>query len=50
MKKIRFNEIPKEKFVELPPSHHKQVLLFDMDETLIHCVDDLETQSADVIL
>ena len=22
---------------------HKKVLIFDMDETLIHCVDDIET-------
>ena len=50
MKKIRFNQIPTDKFVELPPSHHSQVLIFDMDETLIHCVDDLETQAPDVIL
>jgi hypothetical protein len=26
------------------------VLIFDLDETLIHCVDDVETQSPDVIL
>ena len=28
----------------------KKVLIFDMDETLIHCVDDIETQDPDVIL
>ena len=33
----------------LDPSH-KKVLIFDMDETLIHCVDDIETQNPDVIL
>ncbi len=33
--------------VDLPPPRHagqKKVLIFDMDETLIHCVDDIETQ------
>ena len=29
---------------------NKKVLIFDMDETLIHCVDDIETQNPDVIL
>ena len=29
---------------------HKKVLIFDMDETLIHCVDDIETQNPDVLL
>ena len=28
----------------------KKVVIFDMDETLIHCVDDIETQDPDVIL
>jgi len=28
----------------------KKVLIFDMDETLIHCVDDVETDDPDVVL
>lgn len=28
----------------------KKLLIFDMDETLIHCVDDIEQQNPDVIL
>jgi len=27
-----------------------KTLIFDMDETLIHCVDDIETDDPDVIL
>ena len=40
--------------VELPPPRipdsQKKLVIFDMDETLIHCVDDIETQDPDVIL
>ena len=42
-----------DKLVFLPDPwnpEHKKVLIFDMDETLIHCVDDIETQNPDVIL
>ncbi len=42
-----------DKLIKLPKPHdpgHKKVLIFDMDETLIHCVDDIETQNPDVIL
>jgi hypothetical protein len=28
----------------------KKTLIFDMDETLIHCVDDIENESPDVVL
>ena len=28
----------------------KKLCVFDMDETLIHCVDDIETQEPDVVL
>mmetsp|Transcript_2880 Transcript_2880/g.3934 ORF Transcript_2880/g.3934 Transcript_2880/m.3934 type:complete len:207 (+) Transcript_2880:1975-2595(+) len=42
------------KLVYLPepwePETQKKVLIFDMDETLIHCVDDIETQNPDVLL
>jgi hypothetical protein len=35
-----------DRFVNLPepnnPEVMKKVLIFDMDETLIHCVDDIE--------
>lgn len=40
--------------VDLPdpriPDQQKKLVIFDMDETLIHCVDDIETQDPDVIL
>jgi len=40
--------------VELPPPrdpvNQKKLLIFDMDETLIHCVDDVEKQDSDIIL
>ena len=42
-----------DKLITLPEPwnpEHKKVLIFDMDETLIHCVDDIETQNPDVIL
>ena len=43
----------RDKFIYLPPPVHgnqKKLLIFDMDETLIHCVDDIDTQNPDVIL
>jgi len=42
-----------DKLVFLPApwrEEQKKVLIFDMDETLMHCVDDIETQNPDVIL
>lgn len=38
--------------VQLPPSRpgQKKLLVLDMDETLIHCVDDPQTEETDVIL
>ncbi|CDW73776.1 nli interacting factor-like phosphatase family protein [Stylonychia lemnae] len=39
--------------VDLPPFDNpniKKTLIFDMDETLIHCVDDIETEDPDVII
>lgn len=40
--------------VELPPPrdpvNQKKLLIFDMDETLIHCVDDVEKQDSDIVL
>jgi hypothetical protein len=34
--------------VQLPPppfpEEQRKLVIFDMDETLIHCVDDIETQ------
>lgn len=38
------NMINKSYFIE------KKTLIFDMDETLIHCVDDIETEEPDVII
>lgn len=46
-------EAIQDKLIYLPDPvdpEHKKVLIFDMDETLIHCVDDIETQNPDVIL
>ena len=41
-----------DKLVYMPepwePETQKKLLIFDMDETLIHCVDDIETQIADL--
>jgi hypothetical protein len=31
-------------------SIEKKVLIFDMDETLIHCVDDIENEDPDIII
>jgi len=42
MQKIAYKKIPEDKFVNLPPSPFGKVLILDMDETLIHCVDDIE--------
>jgi hypothetical protein len=36
--------------VNLPPSLHKKTLVFDMDETLIHCVEDIETQKPQMVI
>lgn len=33
--------------VTLPPSKHKKTLIFDLDETLVHCVDDIENRPFD---
>lgn len=31
-------------------SHIKKTVIFDLDETLVHCVDDASSQPTDVIL
>lgn len=50
---VREDQI-QDKLVYMPepwvPETQKKLLIFDMDETLIHCVDDIETQNPDVIL
>jgi CTD small phosphatase-like protein 2 len=35
-----------------PPKNNgiKKTAIFDLDETLVHCVDDPETQKSDVLL
>ena len=42
------------KQVTLPPPRNpetqKKLLIFDMDETLIHCVDDVEKEETDVVI
>ena len=50
MQFVRFSDIPRDKFVNLPASNFSKVLILDMDETMIHCVDDIESQEPDVIL
>ena len=32
------------------PLDQKKVVIFDMDETLIHCVDDIDKENPDVVL
>ena len=41
-----------DKQVVLPPSQHphEKVIIFDLDETLVHCVDDPDTDNPDVVL
>jgi CTD small phosphatase-like protein 2 len=50
-------EPPKEEILKravfLPPpkkKHIKKTLVFDLDETLVHCVDDPEVEESDVVL
>jgi hypothetical protein len=43
MQFVRFSDIPRDKFVNLPASNFSKVLILDMDETMIHCVDDIES-------
>jgi CTD small phosphatase-like protein 2 len=42
------------KYVALPPPRYpkdqKKTIIFDLDETLIHCVDDIENEVSDAIL
>ncbi len=43
----------KSREVFLPPPRNKTIkktIIFDLDETLIHCVDDVESEGADIIL
>ena len=39
------------KYVHLPkprnPTEQKKTIIFDLDETLIHCVDDIESEVPD---
>jgi CTD small phosphatase-like protein 2 len=50
MRKLEKEEILVDKFVTVPPSSFQKLLLFDLDETLIHCVEDIESTSPDVVL
>ena len=38
------------KSVTLPPSDKKKTIIFDLDETLVHCIDDIDTQPYDLPL
>jgi CTD small phosphatase-like protein 2 len=37
-----------EKGIYLPPSQFKKTIIFDLDETLVHCVDDIENLPFDL--
>lgn len=37
-----------DKSVVLPPSPFKKTLIFDLDETLVHCVDDIDNLPYDL--
>lgn len=55
MKKVSLPPVEdlSDKFVYLPPPKNplnKKTLIFDMDETLIHCVDDIELERPQVVL
>jgi hypothetical protein len=42
---------PRSKFIYVSQSGLElKTLIFDMDETLIHCVDDIETDYPDIII
>ena len=43
--KRRMIKLPKPKKADI-----KKTIIFDMDETLIHCVDDIESENPDVVL
>jgi len=32
----------------LPETIHKKTLIFDLDETLVHCIDDIDNQTFDL--
>lgn len=36
--------------VELPKSVHKKTIVFDLDETLVHCVEDPLNESCHLII
>lgn len=50
MKIVAFDQIEPDKFINLPFSPFKRVLILDLDETLIHCVDDIDKENPDIIL
>lgn len=37
----------KSKSVKLPKTKHTKVLIFDLDETLVHCIDDIHNSKYD---
>ena len=42
------NEELAQKQVTLPYSRHQKTIIFDLDETLVHCIDDIETTPYDL--
>jgi CTD small phosphatase-like protein 2 len=37
-----------QRMVDLPTSKHQKTVIFDLDETLIHCIDDIENNPYDL--
>ena len=57
IKALRLDEPPiryiQNLLVDLPPpnaAHKTKTIVFDLDETLIHCVDDIDLESPDVVI
>ena len=41
-------EALKSRAVALPPTDKLKTLIFDLDETLVHCIEDIENNSFDL--
>ena len=39
------DQVPK---VALPRSLHRKILIFDLDETLVHCVENIDEEQYDL--
>ena len=36
--------------VKLPHTHHRKILIFDLDETLVHCVENIDVNPCDLTI